>query len=165
MLTVGIGRIHLMDKKAYKRDKRSPVPLNDTVSIVMSRNKSKNTKPELLLRKALYQNGIRGYRVNYKKLPGKPDIVFTKKKVVIFVNGCFWHRCPNCNLPMPKSNVTFWKEKFTNNIIRDKNKTEKLQQLGWDVITIWECDLNDKMELVVSNLINRLSGTNGNKSN
>jgi DNA mismatch endonuclease (patch repair protein) len=77
----------------YVRDKRSPVPKNEAVSRVMSANRAKNTKPELLLRKALWQAGARGYRLHYKRVPGRPDISFVSKKVAIFVNGCYWRRC------------------------------------------------------------------------
>lgn len=99
----------------------------------MSSVKSKNTKPELHFRKILFQNGIRGYRINYKELPGRPDVVFTKYKVAVFVNGCYWHRCSICNLPMPKNNVNFWKDKFEKNTKRDNLKTEQLIKLGWKV--------------------------------
>lgn len=97
-----------MDKKEYIRDKRSPKPKNAAVSKVMSANKAKNTKPEMLFRKALWAEGIRGYRCNYKNAPGRPDIAFPKKKIAIFVNGCFWHGCPYCKMPLPKNNTEFW---------------------------------------------------------
>ena len=129
--------------KHYLRDKRSPKPLNENVSRVMSSNKAKNTKPELTLRKALFANGIRGYRLNWKNAPGKPDISFPGKKIAIFVNGCYWHRCPLCDLPLPKTNVNFWKKKFENNIDRDKRKRRELCDIGWQVITIWECKIED----------------------
>lgn len=132
----------------YIRDKRSPKPKNDNISKVMSANKAKNTKPELLLRKALRENGFKGYRLNYNKIPGRPDIVFLKKKIAIFVNGCFWHRCPHCKLKLPKNNSTFWKDKFVKNVFRDKIKIMQLKEIGWEVKVVWECeilqeDLND----------------------
>ncbi|HVT83697.1 MAG TPA: very short patch repair endonuclease [Chitinophagaceae bacterium] len=129
------------------RDKRSPVPKNENVSRVMSANKAKDTKPEIILRKALWKAGLRGYRVNYKKLPGRPDIAFVSKKVAIFVHGCFWHRCPYCNYPLPKNNTRFWKEKFKKNVERDERKIKELQKLGWQVIVIWECELKGKINL------------------
>ena len=129
--------------KHYLRDKRSPKPLNENVSRVMSSNKAKNTKPELTLRKALFANGIRGYRLNWKNAPGTPDIAFPGKKIAIFVNGCYWHRCPLCDLPLPKTNIKFWKNKFENNIDRDERKTKELCDIGWKVITIWECEIED----------------------
>ena len=133
-------------KKTYIRDKRSPVPLNENVSRVMSSNKAKNTKPELKLRKALYADGIRGYRLNWKKVPGRPDIAFPGKKISIFINGCYWHRCPHCELPLPKTNAEFWKEKFEKNIKRDKKKEKELLDLGWTVLVFWECKINTNIK-------------------
>jgi DNA mismatch endonuclease (patch repair protein) len=129
-------------KKNYIRDKRSPKPKNDTISRVMSANKAKNTKPEMLLRSALWKAGLRGYRVHNKNLPGRPDISFTTKKIALFVNGCFWHRCPYCSYSLPKHNSNFWKDKFDKNIARDKRKVKELEDNGWRVITIWECKVN-----------------------
>ena len=128
--------------KSYSRDKRSPKPLSESTSKVMSANKAKNTKPEILLRKALWEEGVRGYRLNWKKAPGRPDIAFPGKKIAIFINGCYWHRCPKCDLPLPKSNVQFWKDKFDKNITRDKKKNKELLDLGWHVLVFWECDIN-----------------------
>ena len=127
----------------YLRDGRSPIPLYDNTSRVMRANKGKDTKPEILLRKHLFHKGLRGYRIHYKFIPGRPDITFTKKKLAIFINGCFWHRCPICNLPLPKTNTEFWNNKFENNIQRDKNKIASLEELGWKVIVIWECQIRD----------------------
>ena len=139
-------------KKVYIRDKRSPVPLNENVSRVMSSNKAKNTKPELKLRKALYADGIRGYRLNWKKVPGKPDIAFPGKKIGIFINGCYWHRCPYCELSLPKTNTDFWKKKFEKNIKRDKKKEKELLDLGWTVLVFWEC----KIKTNIKDCINKI---------
>jgi len=139
-------------KKTYIRDKRSPVPLNANVSRVMSSNKAKNTKPELRLRKALYADGVRGYRLNWKKVPGKPDIAFPGRKISIFINGCYWHRCPHCELPLPKTNTEFWKEKFDKNIKRDKKKEKELLDLGWTVLVFWEC----KIKTNIKDCINKI---------
>ena len=87
---------------------------------VMQANKSKNTKPELRVRAALRDAGLSGYRLHWKKAPGKPDICYPGRRVAIFVNGCFWHRCPHCALPLPKSNVDFWRAKFARNRARDE---------------------------------------------
>lgn len=107
----------------------------------MSQIKSTNTKPEELVRKYLFANGLR-YRKNVKTLPGKPDIVLTKYKTVIFVNGCFWHGHNGCKyFVTPKSNTSYWKEKIKNNIERDNKVHQKLSDMGWNVIIIWECDL------------------------
>ena len=140
--------------KEYIRDGRSPIPKKKVTSRVMSANKSKNTKPELLLRKELWKNNIRGYRLHWKKAPGRPDITFPKKKLAIFVNGCFWHRCPHCNLSLPKTNTEFWKAKFDKNIERDDEKIKLLKNSGWNFIVIWECMIkNDIFDAV--NIINK----------
>lgn len=107
----------------------------------MSANRAKDSKPELILRKALWNGGFRGYRLHYKKIPGRPDITFVSKKVAIFVHGCFWHHCPKCNYPLPKNNTEFWKAKFDRNIARDKQKKADLKRLGWTVLTVRECEL------------------------
>ena len=112
----------------------------------MSSNKAKNTKPELKLRKALYADGIRGYRLNWKKVPGKPDIAFPGRKIGIFINGCYWHRCPYCELSLPKTNTDFWKKKFEKNIKRDKKKEKELLDLGWTVLVFWESKINTNIK-------------------
>lgn len=112
-------------------------------SEIMGRVKSKNTRPEIIVRSFLHRKGLR-FRVNQISLPGKPDIVLRKYKAVVFVNGCFWHRHsdPSCKLArMPKSNISFWKEKLEKNKERDLQKKEKLEALGWRVFYVWECQL------------------------
>ena len=112
----------------------------------MSRIPSKNTKPELKIRKALWHMGYR-YRLHYKKLPGKPDIVFVKDKIAIFVHGCFWHRHKNCiEASRPKSNSEYWEIKINKNIERDKKYIKEIKKLGWKVIVIWECFIHNEME-------------------
>lgn len=103
--------------------------------------KSENTKPEIILRKALFSLGFR-YRLNVKNLPGKPDLVFAKHRTVIFVHGCFWHG-HNCKRGkrVPKTNRTYWTEKIARNKARDRKNAAALRKLGWRVITIWECKL------------------------
>jgi len=133
----------------YVRDKRSPIPSNQHVSKVMSANKAKDTKPEIELRKLLWNNGIRGYRINKKGIPGTPDITISKKRLAIFLNGCFWHRCPHCDLPLPKSNKEFWEKKFETNKKRDLKKCKELQELGWHPLIIWECQLNDDRDNIL----------------
>ncbi len=128
-------------EKTYVRDKRSPTPKHAGVSKVMSANKAKDTKPELTLRKLLWEQGVRGYRLNWKKVPGRPDIAFPGKKVAVFVHGCFWHRCPICARTLPKHNTDFWKAKFDRNTKRDESKKEQLEALGWKVVTVWECEI------------------------
>ena len=118
-----------------------PEPLNENVSKAMKANKGKNTKPEILVRSMLRELGYPGYRLNWKKAPGRPDIAYPGRKLAIFVNGCFWHRCPYCNLPLPKSHLDYWEPKFAANIERDKRKTSELESSGWGVLVIWECQI------------------------
>ena len=107
----------------------------------MSQIKSKDTKPEIKLRKALFAAGFR-YSLNSKKLPGKPDIVLKKYKTVIFVNGCFWHGHQDCQyFVVPKTRTEFWTQKIDGNRARDLRNTALLQGAGWNVITVWECEL------------------------
>ena len=137
---------------SYIRDGRAPIPAKASTSRLMQANKAKNTKPEMLLRKALWLAGIRGYRLHSSALPGKPDIAFTKLKLAIFINGCFWHRCPKCDLPLPRSNTDFWREKFNANIVRDQKKVRALRKAGWHTITIWECQLLSGMGKAVKQI-------------
>jgi DNA mismatch endonuclease (patch repair protein) len=110
-------------------------------SEVMSKIRSKNTKPEMILRKALFARGFR-YRVNDRRLPGTPDIVLPRYRTVIFVHGCFWHGHESCKYAStPKSNIGFWVDKITTNKKRDMIHTEQLIALGWTVLTVWECDI------------------------
>ena len=122
---------------------RNPAPTSEVTTKVMRANKGKDTGPEQTVRMLLREMGHPGYRLNWKKAPGRPDIAYPGHKIAIFVNGCFWHRCPHCNLPLPKSHTEFWKEKFDRNVARDEEKTRALEALGWTVITIWECELKD----------------------
>jgi DNA mismatch endonuclease (patch repair protein) len=113
----------------------------ETRSFNMSMIKGKNTKPEIMVRKFLFQNGFR-YRVNYSKLPGKPDIVLPRYKTVIFVNGCFWHGHEGCKyFVIPKTRTDWWLEKINGTIERDRKNISELETLGWEVLTIWECEL------------------------
>ncbi len=112
-------------------------------SLIMSRIKGKNTKPEVLVRKFLHANGYR-FRIHRKDLPGKPDIVLPKYKTVIFVHGCFWHRHENCKYSsFPKTHTEFWEEKFRRNIERDKQNIADLESLDWKVLVVWECEVKD----------------------
>jgi DNA mismatch endonuclease, patch repair protein len=113
----------------------------ETRSYNMSRIKGKNTKPEMLVRKFLFANGYR-YRLNVKTLPGKPDIVLPKYKTVIFINGCFWHGHEGCKyFKIPETRTEWWIEKITGTQKRDREAENQLIELGWKVITLWECEL------------------------
>ena len=120
-------------------------------SEVMSLIRSKNTKPEIYVRSFLHKNGYR-FRLHQNNLPGKPDIVLKRHKVVINVNGCFWHQhnCGKSNIP--KSNRKFWLNKFKNNKKRDRLNTLKLRKLGWKVYKIWECKVNKQTQSLVKHL-------------
>lgn len=116
----------------WSREKRSEV---------MSRIRNKGTKPEVTLRKALFARGFR-YRVNVKTLPGEPDIVLPRYKTVIFVHGCFWHGHPGCKYAYtPKSNTEFWINKISGNKERDAIVKRELEESGWKVIIVWECEI------------------------
>lgn len=105
----------------------------------MSRIRSKDTKPEMLVRSLLHQMGYR-FRLHRKDLPGTPDIVLPKYKTIIFVHGCYWHRHKGCKYAYtPKSRVGFWQKKFQGNVERDRKHKRALKTLGWKVIVIWEC--------------------------
>lgn len=118
----------------------------------MQANRGKNTKPELELRRLLRRAGYPGYRLHWKKAPGHPDIAYPGRKVAIFVNGCYWHRCPHCNPPAPKTNPAFWNAKFDLNRARDVRKTRELESAGWTVVTVWECRLQAGAHDVVDTL-------------
>lgn len=113
-------------------------------SMNMSHIRSTNSKPEEIVRKYLFSQGFR-YRKNVRGLPGTPDIVLAKYKTVIFVNGCFWHKhdCPR--FVWPSSHQEYWEPKIQHNVERDKKNIEALNNLGWTVITIWECELKKKV--------------------
>lgn len=113
---------------------------------MMSGIKGKNTKPELLLRSALHKLGFR-FRIQRKDLPGKPDIVLPKYKTIIFVHGCFWHRHPGCKYAYtPKSNIEFWTNKLEGNVIRDRLTEKALEELGWRILIVWECEVKTLVE-------------------
>lgn len=115
-----------------------------TRSYNMSRVRNRDTKPEILVRKFLFANGFR-YRLNDKKLPGKPDIVLPKYKTVIFVNGCFWHGHENCKyFKLPATRTEWWKEKIEGNIKNDEKKHALLREAGYKVVVIWECEVKNQ---------------------
>ena len=123
----------------------------------MKGNKRKDTKPEVLMRKRLREAGLTGYRLQWK-VPGRPDIAWPGKHVAIFVNGCFWHRCPHCNPSMPRKNVEYWQEKFKRNVERDERNLAALRDMGWRVHVIWECQLKkDSIEETIANLFPELA--------
>ncbi|WP_339759805.1 very short patch repair endonuclease [uncultured Hoeflea sp.] len=112
----------------------------ETRSRMMSGIRSKDTKPELLVRRVLHRAGYR-YRLHAKDLPGKPDIILRKYKTVIFVHGCFWHHHDCKNFKWPKTREDFWRKKIDGNVARDRENYSKLGALDWRVIVIWECQI------------------------
>lgn len=119
----------------------------------MSAIRSKNTKPEVIVRKYLFSRGFR-YRINVSKLAGKPDIVLSKYKTVIFVNGCFWHLHEGCKyFVWPKDNADYWQKKIIGNVERDKRNYNALIAAGWQVLIVWECQLKHTREETLIELV------------
>lgn len=119
----------------------------------MSRIRGKDTKPEIALRSLLHRAGYR-FRIHDRRLPGHPDIVLPKYRTAVFVNGCFWHRHPGCSKSYtPASRTEFWQEKFAATVERDARKAAQLRDLGWNVVTVWECELRKEPEAVLSELM------------
>lgn len=115
--------------------------------------KSKNTKPEMVVRRLIHEMGFR-YRLHGKNLPGKPDLVFSTRKKVIFIHGCFWHAHsnPECKISrVPKSNEEFWIPKLEATSIRDRKHITELQSLGWKSLVIWECEIKNK-DILIKNI-------------
>jgi len=126
-------------------------------SYTMSRIRSRDTKPEMIVRRHLHALGLR-YRLHDSKLPGRPDIVLPKWHTVIFINGCFWHRHEGCKIAtMPKSNVEFWQAKFERNVERDAKGQKALRAAGWHVIVIWECEVKKRLETLPNEIRERLA--------
>jgi DNA mismatch endonuclease (patch repair protein) len=122
-------------------------------SVNMSKIKSKNTKPELIIRSYLHKNGFR-YRLK-NNLPGKPDIYLKKYKTAIFIHGCFWHSHKNCKRSnLPKSNIEYWKNKLDMNKKRDKKAAEALKKKEIQVIVVWECEVNNV--IILRNLLKKI---------
>jgi len=119
----------------------------------MSQIKGKDTQPEIILRKALSSAGLKGYRLHYKLL-GKPDIVFPKKKIMVFIDGCFWHKCPKCFIK-PKTNKSFWNKKIDSNVKRDDIVNLELKRKGWEVIRIWEHELR-KEKIIKRKILDKI---------
>lgn len=136
----------------YSKEKRSNI---------MSRIRGTKTKTEELVRKFLFSKGFR-YRINDKRYPGKPDIILPKYHTIIFIHGCFWHGHENCKAArLPETNTDFWKDKISDNKVRDQKNIEKLKNDGWNVIIIWQCEIKNKtnrekrMELLLGEILGK----------
>lgn len=138
--------------------KRKRAPLKR--SEVMSRVRARDTRPEMRIRRALHTAGLR-YRLHAKDLPGRPDIVFRRVRLAIFVHGCFWHRHPECeHARMPKTRLGFWRTKLKANVARDARQVAELEAAGWTVLTLWECETRDAtaVAMFVENVARRVRG-------
>lgn len=129
-------------------------------SEIMSHIQGKNTGPERIVRKILHKMGYR-FRLHRRDLPGKPDIALPKYRTVIMIHGCFWHRHEGCRYAyMPKSRIEFWKKKFKSNVVRDRIVKKQLRKMGWQVITIWECEIHSvnilekKLDITLRQILN-----------
>lgn len=124
----------------------------------MKGNVAKNSRPEVLLRRLLREAGYSGYRLHWK-VEGRPDIAYPGRKVAVFLHGCFWHRCPHCDLPMPKANTDYWTSKFARNQARDERNRRALEEQGWTVVTVWECQLKKDSQSVIAEVVSTLRQT------
>jgi DNA mismatch endonuclease (patch repair protein) len=130
----------------------NPPPSSPAVRSVMQANRARDTTPERHLRQALREAGLGGYRLNWKKVPGRPDIAYPGRRVAIFVHGCFWHHCPTCYPNLPKSNTAFWARKFELNHERDARKRSDLERIGWGVVEVRECEVKDGLTKAVAEI-------------
>lgn len=144
---LAVGGICMVDK--FSKEKRS---------YIMSRIRGKDTRPEILVRKYLFSRGLR-FRKNDRRYPGTPDIVLPKYRTMVFVHGCFWHLHEGCKYAvMPKSNVDFWKKKLYGNRERDRRNQRELEEMGWKVIIVWECELKgDRCEETLDGLYEEIT--------
>jgi len=130
----------------------------------MKGNVRAGTQPELRLRRLLREAGFPGYRLHWKQAPGTPDIAYPGRKLAIFVNGCFWHRCPHCSPAIPHAHADFWERKFIRNRERDARKVAQLEAAGWKTATIWECELRNRQTEVVDAISALLKSNQAGKS-
>ena len=135
---VGSGRFEYAAAAALEMDTRTP----EQRRRIMQAVKSKNTGPELTVRRLLHGMGYR-YRLHRKDLPGRPDIVFVSRRKAIFVHGCFWHGHGCSKGRLPKSRLDYWRPKIEGNVARDRTKIDRLRSSGWDVLVVWQCEIAD----------------------
>jgi len=130
-----------MKSGKYVRDGRAPIPKKEATSRVMSANRGKGTRIELILRQELRKNKLGPARYNFPGMVGRPDIAFPHSAIAVFINGCFWHSCPKCKMSLPKSNRLFWQKKFAKNKERDKKNIREIRNLKWETIIVWEHEI------------------------
>lgn len=129
-----------------------PKASSEAVRKSMVANRGKNTGPEQAIRAVLRNRGLRGYRLNWNGAPGRPDVAFPRQRVAVFVNGCYWHRCPHCNLKIPRTNRDYWKRKFHLNVERDSRNKRELERAGWRVVVVWECQVRKRINAVATRI-------------
>lgn len=126
---------------------RETLVVRESTSRSMRSNRSTETTLEVRFRKALWTAGVRGYRKNVRRLPGSPDIVFTKQRVAVFVHGCYWHRCPRCRKDARfNTNEQYWRSKLSDNVERDASNELKLKDIDFQVVVVWECEVKKDLE-------------------
>jgi len=158
------GLLHPKAKRGgRKKEQTTDVHDTETRNYNMRQIKSKNTKPEAIVSQYLFRSGFRRYQRNDRELPGSPDFVINKYHVVVFVNGCFWHGHDCKYFHWPKNNAAFWEKKITANKERDQRKNKELEESGWRVITVWECELKDKPEETLQQLVDNIRKTDKNR--
>lgn len=145
-----------MTERTYLRDGRAPVPKDARVSETMSRIRGRDTGPERAMRALLSSAGVRGYRLNHRGTPGRPDVTFVGRKVAVFVHGCYWHGCPHCTPSMPRTHSAWWRRKIGANQMRDARKTTVLRKLGWSVTVVWECRLRESPRAQLTRVLRAL---------
>lgn len=149
------SKLRVVERKIEKRKEygihglRETLVVREATAKSMRSNRGKDTKPEWALRRALWAAGLRGYRKNVKGLPGKPDVVFGRGKLAVFVHGCYWHQCPHCRRNRtPSTNAAYWQAKFEANRVRDERNVAELEAMGWQVLVVWECETKDVLAAV-----------------
>lgn len=136
-------------------DANGPSGISSDRSSLMSRIGPRDTKPELLLRRAMWHRGLR-YRVNYSVGRVRPDVVFVRDRVAVFVDGCFWHGCPD-HYVRPRARTTFWAKKLRDNVARDQRQTKELERDGWQVLRVWEHETHISVDLLVERVARALT--------
>lgn len=153
------SRRKLAELPLVATDRRNPHPTSLATRVAMVGNVGRGTTPEIALRRILSTAGARGYRLNARVEGIRPDIVWTRRRVAVFLHGCFWHRCPTCRYTLPRSNRAFWIAKFRRNRARDRMKRIHLERAGWRVIEVWEHELRIKGDRVATRVLSVLAST------
>ena len=142
-----------MSKVKIPRLGASPKASSKNVSKVMKANKASGTKIEVVFKDVLRREGLKNFTSNPKNVIGRPDIAFVKYSIAVFIHGCFWHHCPKCKLPIPKTHRSFWKLKFERNAERDERKRKELQDMGWKVFEFWEHDIKKNPDKLAKRIL------------